>query len=411
MAFLTGILGDFSKENAVAWLKSIIIAVALALLIRWPVAEPFKIPSGSMIPTLKIGDRLFVNKFVYGVRFPLNRCRIPFTSMRINYANKRLFRWKDPQRWDVVVFKAVPEEAMHTTLVKRIVALPGERVHIEDGKICINGEALALPDYMPDIFYTSSGSYGVLTDDEYAVVPEDCYLALGDNSSNSKDGRMFGWLPNEYILGRVSSIWWPIGNRRDMTGFTQTLWWRTLLTVLGLLAFVRLFVGRSWKERTGALVRTVARGERLYVSRLPFGIPLPFTSKRITAGRPPERGEIVLYFCPGDSDYTGELVLGRIAGLPGERVYLNEGHLNIDGAKLEEPSFFAKEDFQPSEGTGDFGRTKSKTRSLVPDHHYFVLVDEDEECPDSRTHGWVPHENLVGVATMTGWPFLPRRLS
>ena len=94
-AFLVGavtwLTGGFTRENGLEWLKSIGIALALATLIRWPITEPFKIPSGSMRPTFMEGDRIFVNKWVYGVRFPLNRFQFPWTKVRIHYADRRIW--------------------------------------------------------------------------------------------------------------------------------------------------------------------------------------------------------------------------------------------------------------------------------------------------------------------------------
>ena len=91
------------------------------------------------------GDRIFVNKYHYGVRLPFNGFRIPFTSIDTWYAQKRLWKGNAPQRWDIVVFKANRVGLEKHTLVKRIVGLPGERVEIRDGKIWINGAAVETP--------------------------------------------------------------------------------------------------------------------------------------------------------------------------------------------------------------------------------------------------------------------------
>ena len=145
--------------------------------------------------------------------------------------NKRIWHGQKPQRWDIVVFKTIEENAQHGTLVKRVVGLPGERVEIkateEDverarlqgrrplyGTLFINGEKVAIPDFMPDVpgytIATHPGMcYGVRPEEEFAVVPEGHYLVLGDNSANSRDGRYFGWLPEDHIVGRVASVWWP----------------------------------------------------------------------------------------------------------------------------------------------------------------------------------------------------------
>jgi hypothetical protein len=80
--------------------------------------------------------------------------------------------------------------------------------------------------------------YGILPDDAYSLVPENCYLVCGDNSANSADGRFFGWLPNDHILGRAFCIWWPPSRIRDFTGFSRTGWGMTLLYGLPALIIV-----------------------------------------------------------------------------------------------------------------------------------------------------------------------------
>ena len=123
----------------------IILAV---LLIRWLVFESYQIPTGSMEPTLHgdprflRGDRVGVNKLIYGPRLP--------------FMNKRLVHLGEPQRWDIVVFNTVDPKAEHPTLVKRIVGLPGERIHIADGKICVNGTPVEPPESLRGVpHYTS----------------------------------------------------------------------------------------------------------------------------------------------------------------------------------------------------------------------------------------------------------------
>ncbi len=408
------LIGGFTRENALEWVKSICIAVGLALLIRWPIGEPFRIPSGSMEPTLRgdprfgRGDRVWVNKFVYGVRWPLNRTHIPFTNVVIKYANRRIWRGAEPQRWDLVVFKSVEKNAKHNTLIKRIVGLPGDRIHIANGKVYVNRKALELPDFMPDIQYTTpfGMTYGILEDDEHALVPEGCYLLLGDNSTHSRDGRVWGWLPNEHILGRAACIWWPPSRWHDFTGFSKAWWWRSLIALLGALLVVRLLFGRSWRTcpKTGEKDR--AKYLHLYVNRWRFGPPIPFTSFRIRQRRNPCRGELVLYHCPHNADGYQGILLGRVAGLPGERVYLEDGKLEVNGAPVTEPEALAGRRFHSGENVGPFARSKGKQLSLVPEGHFFILSDEalSEDALDSRTVGWVARANLIGVASAIWWP-------
>lgn len=402
------LVGGFTRENAIEWGKTIVIAGSLALVIRWSIAEPFRIPSGSMEPTLHghpnflIGDRVFVNKWRYGLRYP-------FMKKRIYYGDK-------PKRWDIVVFKSVEEDATKTTLVKRIAGLPGEHVHIEGGHLHVNGEPLPFPPDMPeDMYYTNElemgipgmshrehMKYGILPDEEYSVVPEGHYFLLGDNSEHSRDGRYWGWVPNEHLLGPVTCIWWPPNHMRDFTGFTETWWWRTLLFVLAVFVVVRLFFGRSWHVRSDAVRSALRKGDHAYINRCVFGWPVPFTRRRFTKGREPRRGEIVLYQCSGEE--AGEALLGRIAGLPGERVLIEDGVLTINDAPVSEPSVLASLRFDAPEEPAPYGRSRSKSYSLVPDEHYFVLAEVTDEVADSRTQGWVAREELLGTATAVWWP-------
>jgi signal peptidase I len=405
LAWLTG---GFTRENAIEWGKTIVIAGSLALAIRWTIAEPFRIPSGSMEPTLHghpnflIGDRVFVNKWRYGLRYP-------FMKKRIYYGDK-------PQRWDIVVFKTVEEDATKTTLVKRIAGLPGERIHIEGGRLHVNGEVVPFPPDMPEgMYYTNElemgipimghrehMKYGILPDEEYSVVPEGHYFLLGDNSAQSRDGRYWGWVPNEHLLGPVTCIWWPLHHMRDFTGFSRTWWWRSLVFALAVLVVVRLFFGRSWHVRSDAVSSELRKGDHVYINRCAFGWPVPFTRRRFTQGREPRRAEIVLYKPSGD--YEGDALLGRVAGLPGERVLVEDGVLTINDAPLAEPSGLAELRFDAPEEPAPYGRSRSKSYSLVPEGHCFVLAEAADEIPDSRTLGWVAREDLIGNATTVWWP-------
>lgn len=405
--------GGFSRENFAEWLRSIAIAMAIAFAIRWAFVEPFKIPSGSMKPTLRAGDRIFVNKWVYGLRFPFNRMRIPFTRQRIMYANRRIFRGVAPQRWDIVVFRSVEAEPEHEILVKRIVGLPGERIHIEGGKVYVNGEPLVLPADMPPIEYWAAGFYGVRQTNEYALVPDGCYLLLGDNSAHSRDGRYFGWVPNENILGRVTCIAWPVSRWRDFTGFSRTWQWRTLVSGLGLLAIIRLFFGRSWRVRNEALGGLLTKGDHIFVNRAAFGLPVPLTSRRLFKGRSPRRGEIVLYRPPSGSgvpscrghDSRPDYLLGLVAGLPGERVYLDGWRLTVNGKSITTPPSLGRAPFASRNDAGPYGRSKNREYSLVPEGAYFLLCKQEDEAPDSRTLGWIAEGNLVGPVSAVWWPF------
>lgn len=156
-------------------LETVLWALAIALLIRYFVIEGYYIPSTSMEPTLVPGERVLVAKFLY--------------------------RFTDPQRGDVVVFRYPIDRRKN--LIKRIVGLPGEQVKIAEGKVFINGEPLT-----GDLFrrtYYDVGYYG----QGERVIPEGYYFVLGDNSENSDDSRFWGYVPRQNILGRAFLVYWP----------------------------------------------------------------------------------------------------------------------------------------------------------------------------------------------------------
>lgn len=387
------------------WVKAILVAVVLALMIRWPLIEPFKIPSGSMKPTFLEGDRIFVNKWVYGVRYPFNGFRIPFTRIDTWYADSRIWQGAPVERWDIVVFKSIEPRSEHPILVKRVVGLPGERVHIARGEVFVNGSPLEIPDRMPGVVYTNPWGmqYGILEDEEFSIVPEGHYFLLGDNSDQSRDGRVWGWVPNEHILGRVSAIWWPVTRWRDLSGFSNTVAWNIFLFLLALAVFLRLFVGRLWQLMDGGLEPQLRAGEHVLVNRIAFGIPVPFTTMRLTRGKGADRGDIVLCYCE-DKEGNRGVVVGRVAGLAGEKVQFDDDRLTINGAPANDPPEFRRLRFAPSSNGGPYGRSKSKEYAVVPEDHYFVLVDNGEESLDSRALGWISRADVVGKVTFVWWP-------
>lgn len=174
------------------WIEAIFFAAFLAFCIIRPfIVQAFKIPTGSMRPTLLEGDRILVNKFIYGAK-------IPFTDLRLPGLRK-------PQRGDVVVF-IYPEDRTRD-FIKRLVAFGGESVQIINGTIYIDGRPL---DNSPfdQRYYYNRGSYG----DEglEIVVPRGQYYVLGDNSASSRDSRYWGFVPEKNILGKAFLIYWPL---------------------------------------------------------------------------------------------------------------------------------------------------------------------------------------------------------
>jgi signal peptidase I len=180
------------KSQVREWTESIIIALVLALIIRTFIVQAFKIPSGSMIPTFKIGDRIFVNKFLYGAKVPFTDFRFP--SVR------------EPKRGDIIVFIS-PEDGKKD-FVKRLIAVGGETVEIRDRRIYINGKVVDEPVSVRAVDYINEGPYG--QEGQVVKVPKDSYYALGDNTSSSRDSRYWGFVPKKNVLGKVIFIYWPL---------------------------------------------------------------------------------------------------------------------------------------------------------------------------------------------------------
>ena len=384
------------KEQSIEWLKSGAIALLVALSIRWAFAEPYRIPSGSMEPTLEgnprlgRGDRVFVNKWYYGVRVP--------------FMNKRLYYGAEPQRWDIVVFKSIEPDAVHPTLVKRVVGLPGERIQIRDGKIIADGEVIPLPPDMDEgIYYTRNDfrmQYGVRPEPEYSVIPEDHYLVMGDNSANSRDGRYFGWLPNEHIVGRVSSIVWPPRNWTDFTGFSQTWWWKAFLGFLGLAVLFRLFVGRSFP----LIDEDTHRVDHIFVNFSKLGLRLPFTPLWLSLWGTPQRGDMVVFHAKHERLPKGSMLHGRVMGLGGEQVRIEDGTLYVDDKEVTDLPWGEGVSLASKDKTAIFA--KQKKHQEVPLDHFFILADEpgEDDALDSRVLGWIPKAQLLGQATRIWWP-------
>jgi signal peptidase I len=180
------------KSEIREWTESIIIALILALIIRTFLVQAFKIPSGSMIPTFEIGDRIFVNKMVYGAR-------VPFTDIRLPAL-------KEPQRGDIIIF--ISPETPTKDFVKRLIGLPGDTVEIKNGNIYINGKMLEGPMSIRSNYYYNRGNYG--KEGEPITVPKGSYFALGDNSANSRDSRYWGFVPKKNLIGKAFLVYWPL---------------------------------------------------------------------------------------------------------------------------------------------------------------------------------------------------------
>lgn len=208
--------------------EAFLTAALVALLIRSFVIEAFKIPSGSMIPTLSIGDHIFVNKFIYGIRIPLTR--------------KQIVKFKNPKRGDVIVFIYPVDESKD--FIKRVVGLPGDTVRISGADVEVNGKLLPhrnldveidpenkrlltidkaevanipfVPNYQGYNFFEESiGDIKHIVQYEkglwrpvYEVtVPDGSYFVMGDNRDNSADSREWGFVPEGYVKGKAMFVW------------------------------------------------------------------------------------------------------------------------------------------------------------------------------------------------------------
>jgi signal peptidase I len=203
----------FARKSTVReYSESIVVAVAIALLLRAFVVEAFQIPSGSMIPTLEIGDHIFVSKFAYGIG-------IPFT-------NTKILSWHEPRRGDVIVFKY--PLGQETDYIKRVVGLPGDKVEVRRNEIFINGKPMPREPLNERFHFTDGGDRAAelwlehlddhphktlhepdrWTDFGPREVPPKSVFVMGDNRDNSNDSRVWGFVPYELIKGKALIVWW-----------------------------------------------------------------------------------------------------------------------------------------------------------------------------------------------------------
>jgi len=226
---------EAKSRGLMGFLRSVGPALLIALAIRAFLFEPFSIPSGSMLPTLQIGDYVVVTKFAYGVRLP--------------FTNRMILQSSEPARGDVIVFERPTVEP--ETLIKRVIGLPGETVSIENGMLVVDGEvhprALLEERYAFDDFDEFRRQWKAARADLYVetlrdpkeaeahrhlileqrrgqprqgpwFVPDGHVLVLGDNRDNSADSRVFGYVPLGNIRGRADVIgfsWGKDGLRKD----------------------------------------------------------------------------------------------------------------------------------------------------------------------------------------------------
>ncbi len=224
--------------------EALLTAVLLAFFIRSFVVEPFKIPSKSMVPTLLVGDHIFVNKFIYGLRIP--------------WTKKWLVHFAEPKRGDVIVFIYPQDEKLD--FIKRVVGLPGDHVRFHDGILYVNdveatekeisviginphdnrqlvlapAEAAEIPasfkglpfsqgfeEYKMELENLIGYAHFIqrsrlMPNDEDVdlVVPPDAYFVMGDNRDQSADSRVWGFVPRENLKGKAMFIWLSLDNDR-----------------------------------------------------------------------------------------------------------------------------------------------------------------------------------------------------
>jgi signal peptidase I len=228
------------KSTLREYSESIGVAVAVALLLRAFVVEAFQIPSGSMIPTLEIGDHIFVSKFAYGLS-------IPFT-------NNKVMQYAEPRRGDVIVFK-YPRDTS-TDYIKRVVGLPGDTIEVRRENLYINGQLVPRERVPRDCHYSEPGPNGLGDDHDCElwietlgdrrhetivepgeghardfsrhVVPPGNVFVMGDNRDNSSDSRVWGDVDFNLIKGRALIVWWSRGTANDWSplSFFKTIRWR-----------------------------------------------------------------------------------------------------------------------------------------------------------------------------------------
>jgi len=223
--------GNAEEPWYVEYSKSFFPVILLVFIIRSFIVEPFKIPSGSMMPTLLAGDYILVNKFTYGLRVPV--------------LNNTFFAVNLPARGDVIVFHYPPDPTVD--YIKRVVGLPGDTIQYQDKRLTINGQLLDvryLNDYIYDLeikdenhqdklipmkaarfaerlgevehailVHESPNQYNAdtlgekLSNGETIAVPEGHYFAMGDNRDNSSDSRVWGFVPEANLVGKAFFIW------------------------------------------------------------------------------------------------------------------------------------------------------------------------------------------------------------
>ncbi|MGR9073798.1 MAG: signal peptidase I [Gammaproteobacteria bacterium] len=216
----SGVEAERKEPLLVEYSRSFFPIVLIVLLLRSFWVEPFRIPSGSMMPTLLIGDFILVNKYVYGVRLPV--------------LNDKIIEIDEPERGDIVVFRYPKDPTID--YIKRVVGLPGDRVAYYNKQVYINGKRIkqvSLGEYrgvgqgrsmtgaehlledLTGVEHSILVNNGLPGIEGVYVIPEDHYFVMGDNRDNSNDSRYWGTVPEKNLVGKAFFIWmsWDLQNK------------------------------------------------------------------------------------------------------------------------------------------------------------------------------------------------------
>jgi signal peptidase I len=194
------------------YLQPILIALLIALFVRAFIVQSFEIPSGSMRPSLRVGDYIMVNKFIYGIIIP--------------YTHTRLFPFEKPKRGDVMVF--IYPLNPSKDFVKRVIATEGQKVQIVQNRIYVND--MLIHDPWGHFSYTWPAAYLQMMENfGPVVVPKDSFFVLGDNRENSDDSRFWGFVPLNDVLGKAFVIYFSWDQR------AQNLWDKVRWSRIGKL--------------------------------------------------------------------------------------------------------------------------------------------------------------------------------
>ncbi|MEQ1559759.1 MAG: signal peptidase I [Methyloglobulus sp.] len=217
---------EHNEPAVVEYARSFFPIVLIVFLLRSFLAEPFRIPSASMMPTLLIGDFLLVNKFTYGIRLPV--------------INKKIIELNEPARGDIVVFRFPKDPAVD--YIKRVIGLPGDKVSYYDKKLYINdmpvtqvslgsyqgvgqGEDMTGSEHLEENL--TGVNHSILIRNEAPtvegtyVIPAGNYFVMGDNRDNSNDSRYWGTVPEENLVGKAFFIWMNWDWQHKGIGFSR----------------------------------------------------------------------------------------------------------------------------------------------------------------------------------------------